>query len=578
MFGQYNPEEMLNYWGDFFTSVQKQHNLMASSYIEELQKQMPLSPTLMPDMFLKASQAIIKNPAQLLEAQENLLDEIHGLWGKALFPEEETQEQCDKRFRHEAWESNPYFIFLKGYYLVTSRWLKNLISEIDGIDEETKAKLTFYTHQFVEAVSPTNFPLTNPEVLEELIKTDGVSLHKGLQNLLDDASKGKWMKMTDPDAFKLGETLATTKGDVIYRNDLFELIHYHPLTEKQFKVPLLIIPPWINKYYIFDLSPKNSFVKWMLEKGHNVFIVSWVNPGSHHANKSFEDYLLNGAYKACERVAHHSKSQSINAMGYCVGGNLLTALSAYLAKVHSPFKLRSLTLLTTIMDFAKVGDLKVFIDEEHLQYLEDLMAEHGFLDAEKMKSIFSMLRPNELVWSFFVKNYLLGQIPPAFDFLYWNSDSTRLPMALHRDILRKCFQQNLLLIPGGMTIKDIPLDVRDITTPTMFLSTIEDHISPWKSSYPAVHNFKGPLEFVLAGSGHVAGVMNPPEKNKYGFFTNSMFPFLADEWLASASQQTGSWWTYWHDWIAPLSGNAMSPSLHSYPSLAPAPGEYVLAR
>jgi len=571
--------DIINSWWTVLNTFQEQSQHMAASYFEGMQKQLPFSPPFVGDVFIKAAQVLFENPSRLLEAQAELLEETTGLWQRMLFPKKENPPQAlhDKRFQHEAWKTVPYFLFIKEYYLMTSRWLQKLVSQVEGLDESTLEKLQFYTNQLVEAVSPANFPLSNPEVLEEFVKTQGGSLKKGFETLLEDMDAGRWMKMTDPSAFELGKTIASTKGEVVFRNDLFELIHYFPLTRKQYTVPLLIIPPWINKYYIFDLSPSNSFVKWMLEQGHNVFIISWVNPGAELRLKTFEDYLLEGAYRACEIVSSLTQSPSLHTMGYCVGGDLLTALSAYLAKTPSPFSLQTMTLLATIIDFTKVGDLKIFMDEDHLQCVEEALVQKGFLEADTLKSIFSLLRPKDMVWSFFIKNYLLGQIPPAFDFLYWNSDSTRLPAALHRFVLRKWFQQNLLMTPGGLDVNDISLDLRDITTPTLFLSTIDDHISPWHSSYPAVHLFKGPLKFILAGSGHVAGVMNPPSGNKYGFFTNPHFPICADEWIETATKQEGSWWTAWDDWIALYGGEKVAP-IASYPSLGSAPGTYVRER
>lgn len=560
----------------FLETFQEQNQRMAASFFEGMQDRLPFSPTLIGDIFIKTAQSLLHNPSSLLNAQEQLLEEVRELWQKMLSPEKSAafKTTVDKRFRHDAWETVPYFLFMKEYYLITSRWLQNLVSQTEGLDAETHHKIQFYMKQLAKAISPTNFPFTNPEVLEELVKTQGASLKKGFETLLEDMETGQWMKMTDPSAFELGTSIAATDGMVVFRNDLFELIHYTPRTEKQYAVPLLIIPPWINKYYIFDLSPTNSFIKWMLEQGHNVFIISWVNPGPELASKTFEDYLLEGAYRACDLVSSFTNSPSLHTMGYCLGGNLLAALSAYLAKSPSSFSLKTMTLLATIIDFTKVGDLKVFMDEDHLQYIEEIMTKKGFLDPDTMKSIFSLLRPNDLVWSFFIKNYLLGQVPPAFDFLYWNSDSTRLPANLHSFILRKCFRENLLMKPGGIEIKGTPLDLRDISTPTLLLSTQEDHISPWESSYPAVHLFKEPVKFILAGSGHVAGVINPPSRNKYCFFTSSEVPSHADEWLKVATKHEGSWWNAWHDWVLPLSEEATLP-LSAYPSLGPAPGSYV---
>ncbi len=569
-------QDLLQSWMTFLETFQEQNQNMAKTYFEGMKQSFPLPPTLLGDAFLKAGKSLLEDPSRLLKAQGDLLEEINDLWQKMLSAEKGTLPEgtADKRFPHEAWQNVPYFMFMKEYYLITSRWLQNLTSELKGLDDSTAQKVQFFTKQLVEALSPANFPFTNPEVLEELVKTNGRSLQKGFETLLQDMESGKWMKMTDPSAFELGGNIATSPGDVVFRNELFELIHYAPLTDKQYAIPLLIIPPWINKFYIFDLNPHHSFVKWMLEQGHNVFILSWVNPTSAHGSKTFEDYLLEGAYKAAEVVSSLTKSSTLHAMGYCVGGNLLVSLAAYLAKVQTPFSLQTMTLLTTVMDFSKVGDLRIFLDEDHLRSVEETMKRQGFLEADVLKSIFSLLRPNELVWSFFIKNYLLGQTPPAFDFLYWNSDSIRQPARLHSFILRKCFQENLLMKSGGITIKDTPLDLRDIVTPTFVLATLEDHISPWKSCYPLVQLLRGPTQFVLAGSGHVAGVMNPPQKNKYGFFTNFDTPYQADDWFEGATQKEGSWWLEWNEWVGPQSGKKRLP-LPSYPSLEPAPGSYV---
>ncbi len=569
-------KDMTNAWGTFLETFQEQNQRLAKTYFEGMQNHFPFPPTLMGDIFLKTGRALLENPSYLLQAQANLLEEVNTLWQKMLSAEQETfsEPSSDKRFHHEAWKTVPYFSFIKEYYIITSGWLETLVSEVNGLDDPTRQKLQFFTKQLVNAVSPTNFPFTNPEVLEELVKTQGVSLQKGFETLLQDIESGSWMKMTDPSAFELGKTIASTKGEVIFRNDLFELIHYTPKTNKQYAIPLLIIPPWINKFYIFDLSPSNSYVKWMLEQGYNVFIISWINPGPEHASKTFEDYLLEGTYRASDFVCSLTESSSLHAVGYCVGGNMLTALSAYLAKTQASFSFQSLTLLATIFDFTKVGDLKVFMDEETLQSMEKNLADKGFLEANTLKSIFSFLRPNELLWSFFIKNYLLGQIPPAFDFLYWNADSIRLPANLHSFTLRKCFQENLLMKPGGIKINGIPLDLREITTPTFLLATLEDHICPWKSCYPAVNCLKGPLEFVLAGSGHVAGVMNPPSKNKYYYFTNPLLSLQAETWFDTATKNEGSWWIQWEKWLRPLSGKKILPP-SPYPSLEPAPGSYV---
>lgn len=573
--------DLITVWEDFFKTCQEHHTHMMGSFLGGMEQHipLPLSSTALGDVFSKANQTFIEDPSRFLKAQGELVDDLNSLWQKLLSVDSSHAPDLplDKRFRHQAWETVPYFLFIKEYYLITSRWLEKTVSQIEGLDSVTAKKVQFYTKQMVDAVSPTNSPFINPEVLEEFIKTKGQSLKKGLEALLQDMEAGQWMKMTDPSAFQIGKTLASTKGEVVYRNHLFELIHYAPLTDQQYATPILIIPPWINKYYIFDLSDSNSFVKWMVEQGHNVFILSWVNPGSELASMTFEDYLLDGAYRACDVVSSLTKSSQLHTMGYCIGGNLLAALNAYLAKAPAPFSLKTMTLLATVVDFEKMGDLKVFMDEEHLACAEKMMAQNGFLNGELLKSLFSLLRPNDLVWSFFIKNYFLGQVPPAFDFLYWNSDSTRLPESLHGFVLRKFFQKNLFMQPNEISIKGVHLDIRDVTTPTLLLSTIEDHIAPWESTYPAVHLFQGPVKFILAGSGHVVGVINPPSKNKYGFFTNNYFPHNAHEWFESSTENEGSWWTAWHDWVVSFGEDKISPIM-TYPFIEPAPGSYVLAK
>jgi polyhydroxyalkanoate synthase len=576
---QEETQSALQSWGAFLDDFQEQNKVMVDSYFRGLNQPLAFSPTLMGDIFLKASQSLFENPASLVKAQADLLEEISDLWERTLLPEQEEHHNLpsDKRFRHESWDTVPYFKFMKEYYLITSRWLQDLVSHAEGLDAQTIQKVQFYTKQLIEAVSPTNFPFTNPEVIEEFMKTQGESLKRGLDTLMEDIRSGQEMKITDPTGFKLGQTIACTKGNVIFRNELFELIHYTPLTKKQYSVPLLIVPPWINKFYIFDLSPSNSYVKWMLEKGHNVFIMSWVNPGPELRSRSFEDYLLEGAYRAADIVTTLTKSPTLHTMGYCLGGNLLSALGAYLAQKPASFSLQTMTLIATIMDFTKVGELKLFMDEDYLSTIEESMAKRGFLGPESLRSFFNLLRPHDLFWSFFVKNYFLGQSPPAFDFLYWNADSTRLPASLHSFILRKFFHENLLMKPGGIAIRGTPLDLRKITAPTFVLSTLEDHIAPWKSSYPVTGLFEGPLKFVLAGSGHVAGVMNPPAYNKYGYFNNSDVSLNPDQWLEASTKTEGSWWTEWLEWIAPQSGGQCRPHTPYY-SLYPAPGAYVQER
>lgn len=432
---QEQTHDFANSWCDFLQSCHTHHTHMMGELLTGMGSYNPFMAQLpaLGDALGKALQSLSTDPSHLLQSQTDLMEEMQILWDKlaSLGTSDVLPPISDKRFRHEAWETVPYYLFIKEYYLIMSRWLERNISQLKDLDEKTIQKIRFYTKQVVEAASPTNSPFTNPEVLEELVKTKGQSLRRGLETLLQDMSTGQWMKMTDPSAFQIGETIASTEGEVVFRNHLFELIHYVPCTEKQYATPLLIIPPWINKYYIFDLSPSNSFVKWMGEQGHNVFIMSWVNPESALSPMNFEDYLIDGAYRACEVITTLTKSPTLNTMGYCVGGNLLTALNAYLAKTSAPFSIQTMALLATVIDFDQMGDLRVFADEDYLQQVEKMMAQNGFLNGEELKALFSLLRPNDLIWSFFVKNYFLGQVPPAFDFLYW----TRIRFAFLKDCI-----------------------------------------------------------------------------------------------------------------------------------------------
>ncbi|MEQ8192882.1 MAG: class I poly(R)-hydroxyalkanoic acid synthase, partial [Rhodospirillales bacterium] len=426
-------------------------------------------------------------------------------------------EKGDKRFTHPDWEENAVFDFLKQSYLLSSKWMLETVRQVDGLDEQAARKVDFYTRQFIDALSPTNFVMSNPEVLRATLESHGENLLKGLENLLTDLerSKGQQLRitMTDPNAFKVGQDLAVTPGKVIYRNDLMEVIQYAPATEEVYQTPLLIVPPWINKFYILDLRPKNSFIKWATEQGFTVFAISWVNPDSSLGQKTFEDYLSEGPLAALEVIQSITGSESINGVGYCLGGTLLAIAMAYLESKGSPI-IESGTFLTTMIDFQEAGELGVFIDEAQLTALEQQMSEQGYLDGASMANTFNLLRANDLIWSFVINNYLLGKEPFPFDLLYWNSDSTRMPGAMHSFYLRNMYQKNLLTRPGGISMLGTPIDLSGITCPAFFLSTREDHIAPWKSTFSGAKILSGETQFVLAASGHIAGVVNPPEKGK----------------------------------------------------------------
>lgn len=551
----------------------------------------PLSPWVMGKSFSEAALSLTHNPAFFWEAQQRLSADLSDLWyatleqmstGKKtlplIFP-----EKNDKRFKNALWEEHPYFNFLKQSYLLNGKYLLSLIDHVDGLDPKAAHKLSFYTRQLIDAASPSNFLLTNPAVIEKTLETGGQNLLKGFENFLSDLERGKGqlsISMTRPEDFELGINLAVTPGKVIFQNPLFQLIQYTPTTLSVARVPLLMVPPWINKYYIFDLRPQNSFVRWLVDQGHTVFMISWVNPDATLAEKTFEDYMLQGLLEAVRIVQKITTEPQVNLLGYCLGGNLVACLLAYLA-AHQQDDIASATYLATLIDFSQAGDLTVFLDEEQIEATEARMAEKGYLEGQAMATTFSLLRANDLIWSFVVNNYLLGQDPFPLDFLYWNSDPTRMPAAMHSYYLRNMFQKNLLQEPGGLILGGVALDLRSIKTPTFILASKEDHIAPWKSCYQAVPLYQGPVEFVLASSGHVAGVINPPAAEKYSYFTNSHREEKASDWLKTAQETKGSWWPYWQKWLSSLQNETVKARLLTpidFPPLEDAPGSYVSVR
>ncbi len=489
----------------------------------------------------------------------------------------------DNRFRDAAWEENSLFNFIKQSYLMSAEWLQKLVHDVDGIDHKTARKVDFYTRQFIDALAPTNFAITNPEVLKATIETNGENLVRGLQNLLADLEKSKRhiaIKTTDTSAFKIGENLATAKGSVIFQNDLMQLIHYTPTCAETYKRPLLIIPPWINKYYILDMKPKNSFMIWLLEQGYSVFMVSWVNPGKELGHKNFEDYMLEGPLAALDAIEAATGEREVTAIGYCLGGTLLSATLSYM-KAKQDNRIVAATFLTTLIDFSHAGELSIFIDEEQLQRVEERMNDVGYYDGSAMAATFSMLRANEMIWSFVINNYLLGKEPFPFDLLYWNSDSTHLPAKMHSFYLRNMYKDNKLVKPGGITLAGTPIDVRQIAIPCYLLSTREDHIAPWKGTYRTTTLFSGDTTFVLTASGHIAGVVNHPANQKYCYWTNPSSHIPADEWLKEAEEHKGSWWPHWHHWNQQHSGEtiaAIFPGEGELAIIEAAPGSYVKVR
>ncbi|MEQ8227511.1 MAG: class I poly(R)-hydroxyalkanoic acid synthase [Rhodospirillales bacterium] len=545
--------------------------------------------------FFELGAAMLADPGKLADAQSKLWQGYADLFEQASkrLGGEEAQAVAepakdDKRFKDETWSENVVFDTLKQSYLLTANWIQQAVSDTDGLDPKTRAKVNFYTRQWVNALSPTNFAATNPKVIQRTLETKGDNLVKGLDHLLADLERGEGelrITMTDDTAFRLGENIAVSPGKVVFQNDLIQLIQYAPTTEKVARRPLLIVPPWINKFYILDLQPKNSFIKWAVDQGHTVFVISWVNPDERMAQESFDDYMLDGPLAAMDAIRDATGEDSVNIIGYCIGGTLTAATLAHMAAKDGGEKdagrVASATFFTTMTDFSEPGELGVFIDDEQLKLMEDHMADKGYLEGSYMSQVFNMMRDNDLIWSFVVNNYLLGREPMAFDLLYWNSDNTRMPAMMHGLYLRKMYLENKLVEPGAITLAGTPIDLSKIKTPVYMLSTHDDHIAPWKSTYAATQIYSGPVRFVLSASGHIAGVINPPAAEKYCYWTNAKTPQNPDAWFEGAQRHEGSWWPDWQKWIAKKSGGqvpARTPGDGKLKPIEDAPGSYVAVR
>ncbi|WP_290653512.1 class I poly(R)-hydroxyalkanoic acid synthase [Aquisalimonas sp.] len=492
----------------------------------------------------------------------------------------------DKRFKDAQWEENPLFDFIKQSYLLTADHVHNTVANVEGLDDKTKRKVDFYTRQFVNAMSPSNFVATNPEVLQKTIDTGGQNLLDGLNKLLEDLERGNGelkIRMTKPDAFEVGKDVAMTPGKVVHQNELMQLIQYEPTTENVAKRPIIITPPWINKFYILDLRPANSVVRWLVEQGHTVFIISWRNPTPELAEKSFDDYMLEGPLTALDVVEEITGESEMNMVGYCLGGTLLACTLAYCAEKGDK-RPQSGTFFVTLLDFENPGDLELFIDEEQLDVLDKQMGERGVLKGSQMATAMNMLRDNDLIWSFFVNNYLHGEDPFPFDLLYWNQDSTNMPARMHSFYLRNMYLKNRLREPGGITLNGVPIDLSKIAAPAYYISTKEDHIAPWLATYEGAKLLSSNVKFTLGMSGHIAGIVNPPSKNKYGYWTNpesGQIPASPDDWLEKSEFNEGSWWPDWQRWLAELGGDEV-PSRKvgskKHPPIEDAPGSYVRER
>ncbi|MFN3746609.1 MAG: PHA/PHB synthase family protein [Hyphomicrobiaceae bacterium] len=533
----------------------------------------------------------LSDPMRAAESQGELMRGYLDVWNttvRRMMGEEVEDvaqpEPGDARFKDAEWTSNPYFDFWKQAYLVTSHWAEKVIDDTEGFDERTRQRAEYYFRQVASALSPSNFPLTNPEVLRETFKSNGENLVRGVTNLITDLeSSGDLLKIsqTDTNAFEVGRNLAVTPGKVIFQNDIFQLIQYAPSTPKVREVPLLIVPPWINKFYILDLTEQKSLIRYIVSQGFTVFIVSWVNPDRRLGHKTFEDYMREGIHAATDAVQRETGVEKINIVGYCVGGTLLATTLAYDAATGRD-NYNSATFFAAQADFTKAGDLLLFIDDAQLKALEEMMAERGYLDGSRMATVFNLLRPRDLIWPYIVNNYMLGKTPFPFDLLYWNQDSTRMPPANHSFYLREFYKDNKLA-KGELKIGGITLDMRKVTLPVYQLAAREDHIAPAKSVFISSRLFGGPVEFVLAGSGHIAGVINPPVEGrppKYQFWTNPDRVETLEEWLEGAKETPGSWWPHWARWLKKHSGGlvaAREPGA-TLGTIEDAPGSYVRAK
>ncbi len=531
----------------------------------------------------------LSDPERAAELQRRLGKAYLDLWGAASrrLAGEEAQpiavpDPKDKRFADPEWSSNQFFDFMKQAYLLSIQWANHFVRDAEGIDPHVRQKAEFYIRQIANAISPSNFILTNPELMRETLSSNAENLARGMRMLAEDidADGNIKIRQSDPNVFEVGRNLAVTPGKVILQNELMQLIQYEPATESVLKVPLLIVPPWINKFYVLDLTPEKSFIKWCVDQGLTVFVISWVNPDERLADKGFEDYMRQGPLAALDAIKEATGENEVHAAGYCVGGTLLAITLAYLA-AKKDTRIKSATLFATQVDFTHAGDLKVFVDEAQLEALEKRMKERGYLEGRKMANAFNLLRSNDLIWPYVINNYLKGKTPFPFDLLYWNSDATRMPAANHSFYLRSCYLDNRLT-KGTMEIDGVKLDLKNVTAPVYNLATREDHIAPAKSVFLGAKYFGGPMRFVLSGSGHIAGVVNPAGKGKYQYWTGGKVTGEGlEKWLEKAKENPGSWWPDWLAWLKKQDDAqvpARAPGGGKLTAIEDAPGSYVKMR
>jgi len=553
--------------------------------------QLPADPLNIGDAFQEMLKGLAADPGTVMQRQFNLWGDYAKLMsvmsrrmaGEAVKPAIEP-ERTDRRFSHAAWNDNPMLDFVKQSYLIGGKWLEKTVQELDGMDEHEKAKAEFYTRQFIDACAPSNFAMLNPEVIDATIESKGENLLKGLKNLVEDIDRGHGklaIRQADLEHFKLGENIATTPGKVVYQNEIMQLIQYEPTTENVAKTPMVIVPPWINKFYILDLQPANSFIKWLVDQGRTVFVISWVNPDPALREKTFEDYIRQGLFEALDGAIAATGEESADTIGYCIGGTMLSMAMSYMAKVGDK-RINSATFFTAQADFKESGDLQLFVDDEQLDAIEKQMdAAGGVLEGRAMATTFNMLRSNDLIWSFVIDNYMKGKDPAKFDLLFWNSDATRMPKKVHLFYLREFYQYNRLAA-GEMVMDGETLDLGEVSAPIFMQAGETDHIAPHNSVYRTARLFASKnnddVTYMLAGSGHIAGVVNHPDKNKYHHSINADLPETIAEWKAGAERFPGSWWPHWIEWldrVSPGETPARQPGDGDLAVIEDAPGSYV---
>jgi polyhydroxyalkanoate synthase subunit PhaC len=532
------------------------------------------------------TQAYMNDPQKLMDAQMQLWNAYGQLWqnawakalGQQVAPVAEPS-RSDKRFKDKDWQEHTVFDFLKQFYLISANWAQDMVKNAEGVDEHTRRKARFYVEQIANALSPSNFAITNPEVLRTTLATNGANLIEGLKHLQEDMQTpdGRLrIKQTDMSAFEIGRNIAMTPGKVVFRNETFELIQYSPTQAETYAYPLVIFPPWINKFYILDLNAKKSFVKWAVDQGLTVFIVSWVNADEKQARKSFSDYMREGFLEAVQAALDATGAEKVNVIGYCIGGTLTAASLGWMA-AQNDRRVNAATFFTTQVDFEKAGDLLVYVDEEQVKWIEGRMKDKGYLPGTRMADAFNLLRSNDLIWSYVVNNYMLGKEPLPFDLLYWNADSTRMPAGVHSFYLRECYMANKLA-QGKMVLDNVRIDLKKVKIPVYNLAAREDHIAPLPSVFRLGRFFGGDTRLVVSGSGHIAGVVNPPDANKYQYWTNDKGAASVEDWLKGATEHPGSWWPDWAKWIGERSGvkvKAPTPGSGKLNVIEDAPGRYV---